>query len=62
MGRRAPDTITAASIHVQTMADFDAASAEEPPAPSDIFARLGVLVAVAACFGLAAQFLVGIPH
>ena len=61
MDSRAPDT-TAASIHGRTMADFDAASAEEPPAPSDIFARLGVLVAVALCFGLAAQFLVGVPH
>jgi hypothetical protein len=44
------------------MADFDAASAEEPPAPSDMFTRLGVLIAVALCFGLAAQFLVGVPH
>jgi len=62
MGSRAPDTTTAASIHGQTMADFDAASAEEPPAPSDMFTRLGVLIAVALCFGLAAQFLVGVPH
>ncbi len=62
MGSQAPDATTAASIHGQTMADFDAASAEEPPAPSDIFARLGVLIAVALCFGLAAQLLVGVPH
>jgi hypothetical protein len=44
------------------MADFDAASAEEPPAPSDMFARLGLLLVVALCFGLAAQLLVGVPH
>lgn len=45
----------------QSMADFDAASAEEPPAPSQMFARLGALLVVALCFGLAAQLLVT-PH
>ena len=33
----------------------------EPPSPADIFARLGVLILVALCFGLAAQLLVGAP-
>jgi hypothetical protein len=53
---------TDASIRGQSMADFDAASAEEPPAPSDMFAGLGLLLMVALCFGLAAQLLVGVPH
>ncbi len=33
----------------------------EPPSPANLFARLGVLLLVALCFGLAAQFLVGAP-
>ncbi len=46
----------------ELMADLDAASAEEPPAPSEMFARLGALMVVSLCFGLAAQLLVGVPH
>ena len=33
----------------------------EPPSPANLFARLAVLLLVALCFGLAAQFLVGAP-
>lgn len=34
----------------------------EPPAPLRIFARLGVLLAIALAFGMAAHVLVGVPH
>ena len=44
-------------------ADLLASSAFDPPAPSELFARLAAMVAIALCFGLSAQFLVGIlPH
>ena len=39
----------------------DEACDSEPPSPVDFFARLGVLILVALCFGLAAQLLVGAP-
>jgi hypothetical protein len=39
----------------------DEACDNEPPSPAGIFARLGVLILVALCFGLAAQLLVGAP-
>jgi hypothetical protein len=62
MRSRLPDATMAARIRGQSMDDFDAASAEEPPAPYDVFTRLGMLLVVAICFGLAAQSLVGVPH
>ena len=39
----------------------DEACESEPPSPADFFVRLGVLILVALCFGLAAQLLVGAP-
>ena len=40
---------------------FQAASDHEPPAPAQMFARLGLLLAIALGFGLIAQVLVGVP-
>jgi uncharacterized protein involved in exopolysaccharide biosynthesis len=53
--RNAPrDAIPSPSVH-----EIDAA----PPAPSEVFARLGVMLVVALAFGLSAQFLVAaLPH
>ncbi len=42
-------------------ADFQAASDHAPPAPSQMFARLGFLLMIALAFGLVAQVLVGAP-
>jgi hypothetical protein len=43
--------------------DLSASSAYAPPAPSQLFARLGVMLVIALLFGLSAQILVGIlPH
>jgi hypothetical protein len=39
----------------QAEADLSASSAFDPPAPSDIFLRLGVMLVVALGFGLSAQ-------
>ena len=55
MRRHVPGATAAARIHRQSIVDFFAASAEEPPAPLGMFARLGVVMAIALCFGLAAQ-------
>ncbi len=57
-----PDATKAALIGGRSVADFDGASAGGRAAPSGIFARLGVLLVIALCFGLAAQLLVGVPH
>jgi hypothetical protein len=47
----------------EAQADLSASSAFDPPAPSDVFVRLGVMLVVALGFGLSAQLLVGIlPH
>ena len=56
------DVTTATRVSRSFMAHLDAGSAEKPPAPSEMFARLGVLLLVALCFGLAAQLLVGGPN
>jgi len=58
------DAIPIAGVdHLQIDADLSASSAEAPPAPSELFARLGAMLVVALLFGLSAQFLVGIlPH
>ena len=58
------DAIRSAPVHRHEIeADFLASSAFEPPAPSELFARLGAMLVIALCFGLSAQFLVGIlPH
>ncbi len=37
-------------------------STTETPSPSDMFVRLATLLAIALCFGLVAQLLVGVPH
>ena len=34
----------------------------EPPAPRQMIARIGVVLAIALGFGLAAEVLVGVPH
>lgn len=48
---------------VQDEPDFSAASAHEPPAPAELFMRLGVMLIIALGFGLSAQCLVTIlPH
>ncbi len=63
--RNAPrDAIPSPSVHRHEMdADFLASSAFDPPAPSELFARLGAMLVIALGFGLSAQFLVGIlPH
>ena len=62
MRNQTPDAMTATRIRRRATVDFEGAGAQEPPAPLDMFARLGVLVIVALCFGLAAQFLIGVPH
>ena len=47
----------------ENYADLSASSASAPPTPSEVFARLGVMLVVALAFGLLAQFLVGnLPH
>jgi hypothetical protein len=59
-----PDAISmrGAQRH-EAQADLSASSAFDPPAPSDVFVRLGVMLVVALGFGLSAQLLVGIlPH
>ena len=44
-------------------ADVCASSANAPPSPSELFARLGMMLVVALAFGLSAQVLVGnLPH
>ena len=40
---------------------LDDGRGREPLSPASFFARLGVLILVALCFGLAAQLLVGAP-
>ena len=40
---------------------FQAGSDHEPPAPVQMFARLGLLLIIALGFGLIAQLLVGVP-
>jgi hypothetical protein len=52
-------TTTGADSH-DVHADLSASSAYDPPAPSDVFVRLVVMLVVALGFGLSAQFLVGI--
>ncbi len=41
---------------------YDAVEVDEPPEPADMLARLGVLMAIALGFGLAAELMVGVPH
>jgi hypothetical protein len=62
MRSHVPNATAGARIRRQSIVDFDAASAEEPPAPSAMFIRLGALMVIALCFGLAAQLLVGVAH
>ena len=62
--RNAPrDSIPSPGVAAEIDADLSASSACAPPAPSEVFARLGVMLVVALAFGLLAQCLVGIlPH
>jgi hypothetical protein len=46
------------SVRSTGLSDLDGASASEPPAPGQIFTRLGVILLVALCFGAVAQVLV----
>jgi hypothetical protein len=62
MRRRLSNPGTAARFGARANPDFDAAGVAEPPGPSGMFARLGVLLLIALGFGLAAQLLVGVPH
>ncbi|MFY9970017.1 MAG: hypothetical protein WBQ45_17720 [Roseiarcus sp.] len=53
----------AGAPNAESYAELSASSANAPPAPSEVFARLGVMLVVALAFGLSAQFLVGnLPH
>jgi hypothetical protein len=58
MQRFLPDgTVTRGSqLNVRAL---DRRRACEPPSPANVLARLGVLLLIALCFGLAAQILVG---
>ena len=51
-----------ARYRARGISDFDPAPVEEPPGPSAMFARLGVLLLIALGFGLVAQLLIGAPH
>jgi hypothetical protein len=51
-----------ARSRARAISEFDDAPVEEPPGPSGMFARLGVVLLIALGFGLAAQLLVGAPH
>jgi hypothetical protein len=44
------------------VSDFSASGDRAPPAPLAMFARLGLLLAIAVGFGLAAQLVVGMSH
>jgi hypothetical protein len=56
--RNAPrDAIPTTGVPAEIDADLSASSACAPPAPSEVFARLGVMLVVALAFGLSAQFL-----
>ena len=58
------DAIPSALVHRREIeTDFLPSSDFDPPAPSELFARLGAMLVIALGFGLSAQFLVGIlPH
>ena len=57
------DAIPSTGVPPEFDPDLSASSACAPPAPSEVFARLGVMLVIALAFGLSAQFLVGIlPH
>ena len=56
------DAKTAACLSVRPVSYFDSADVEEPLTPLGMLARLGVLLVIALGFGLAAEFLVGVPH
>jgi hypothetical protein len=60
MGVFMPDTITTRNSNLN-IASFDPASDRRPLSPLDLLLRLGALMLVALCFGLAAQLLVGAP-
>ncbi len=59
-----PDAIPSArASNYEKDADVCASSANAPPSPSELFARLGMMLVVALAFGLSAQVLVGnLPH
>ncbi len=62
--RNFPSDRTSAVAHWnlrQAPVDLVDSSENNPPTPSQMFTRLGVMVMLALCFGLAAQVLVGMP-
>jgi len=61
MRRFPPDAIGARSSH-RSVAALEAASDDELPSPVDFLVRLGLLLVIALCFGVAAQFLVGTTY
>jgi len=61
MRRFPPDPIDARGSR-RNVAALDAASDHELPSAADTFVRLGLLLVIALCFGLAAQFLVGATY
>jgi hypothetical protein len=59
-----PDTTSWALVRGRRQADTDVYSSGEcdPPSPLQMFTRLGVLLVITLGFGLAAQFLAGMPY
>jgi len=48
-------------ISTSRRAEFAAENEHAPPAPTELLARLGLLLAIALGFGLVAQIIVGVP-
>jgi hypothetical protein len=59
-----PDATSRAPVRERLHANTDLYSSAEcdPPTPLQMFTRLGVLLVITLGFGLAAQFLAGMPH
>ena len=60
--RPSPNRLGRARFRDLAARDLTIPGEDEPPGPFQLAARLGVLLAIAAAFGLAAQALVGVPH
>jgi len=56
-----PKAAGPAPIRQRAIPDFDD-DVDEQPTPSDMLARIGMLLAIALGIGLAAQLLAGVPH
>jgi hypothetical protein len=57
-----PDTLGHTGFRDPGARDLAVPGEDEPPGPLQLAARLGVLLAIALAFGLAAQVLVSVPH